>query len=132
MRSGTELTGYISKRITIHTDHKYLFLCLLTIAALSCKKTPPVHYAPRHVMYLVRGSHIRLNFIDSTSVFQRDRIYTDSFRYEFKRGPGTGIGMSVGVPSPADTISGWELRIDGKLYANAFSTGGAYLTIPYN
>lgn len=86
---------------------------------------------PRHVLYLVKGSHIKMNFIDSTSGFLRDQVYADSFRYEFKRRPGTGIGITVNVPSPGDTIYNWEVRIDGKLVANAFSVGGAYLNIPY-
>ena len=116
----------------ILTCRPYWLLFLIIAAGLSCKKDKPVHYPPRHVTYWVRGSHIKLNFIDSTSVFQSGKVYTDSFRYEFNRGPGAGIGMSVGIPSLSDTIYNWELRIDGKLYANAFSTGGAYLTIPYN
>jgi len=83
-------------------------------------------------MYLVKGTRIKLNFIDSTSGFLRDQLYTDSFRYEFMRKPGTGIGMSVGVATSSDSIYGWEIRVDGRLVANAFSVGGAYLAVPYN
>ena len=105
----------------------------IIMTAFACKKDkPPVNnYPPRHVVYLVKGTHIKLNFIDSTSGFQQDQLFTDSFRYEFRRKPGTGIGMSVGVVSPdQDEIYNWEIRIDGKLVANAFSVGGAYLNIP--
>lgn len=73
-----------------------------------------------------------MNFIDSTSGFLRDQLYTDSFRYDFMRKPGTSIGMTVNVPVAEDVIYSWEIRIDGKLVANAFSIGGAYLAVPYN
>lgn len=111
---------------------RYVIICIVAMA-FGCKKDkPPVNnYPPRHVLYLVKGTHIKLNFIDSTSGFLREQLYTDSFHYDFWRKPGTGIGMSVGVASPADTIFGWEIRVDGKLCANAFSVGGAYLSIPY-
>jgi len=105
----------------------------MAVMAFACKKDKPpvINYPPRHVMYLVKGTHLKMNFIDSLSGFQQDQLYTDSFRYEFWRKPGTGIGMSVGVVTPGqDTISIWEIRIDGKLVANAFSVGGAYLSIP--
>jgi hypothetical protein len=104
----------------------------LAVLALACKKDKPLNTQPRHVTYLVKGTHIKMNFIDSTSGFLKDQRYTDSFRYEFMRKPGTGIGMTVNAASPADTIYGWEVRIDGKLVANAFSVGGAYLAVPYN
>lgn len=112
---------------------KRYVVIFIAVMAFACRKErPPVsNYPPRHVMYLIKGTHIKLNFIDSTGGFQRDRLFTDSFRYEFWRKPGTGIGMSVGVATPEDVIYGWEIRIDGKLCANAFSVGGAYLNIPY-
>jgi hypothetical protein len=40
--------------------------------------------------------------------------------------------MSIFLASPADSIITWEISIDGKLYANAFSPGGAYMLVPYN
>jgi hypothetical protein len=111
---------------------RYLVI-LIVAAAFACKKdrTQTSNYPPRHVLYLVKGTQIKMNFIDSNSGFQRDQLFSDSFRYEFSRKPGTGIGISVGVASPQDTIYSWEIRIDGKLTANAFSVGGAYLSIPY-
>ena len=110
---------------------RYLAI-FIVVAALSCKKDkPPVNYPPRHVTYLVKGTRIKLNFIDSTSGFLRDQLFTDSFRYEFMRKPGTYIGITVGTATPDDLIYGWEIRIDGKLVANAFSVGGAYFNIPY-
>jgi hypothetical protein len=108
---------------------------LMAVVMTACKKDkpkPPPYYPPRHVMYLVKGTHIKLNFIDSTGGFLRDQLYTDSFRYEFWRTPGTNIGMSVGIAALSDVIYGWEIRVDGKLRANAFSTGGAYMAVPFD
>src|SRR5882672_5438673 len=106
-------------------------ICLATFF-LACKKDKPLNTHPRHVTYLVKGTHIKMNFIDSTSGFLRDQFYTGSFLYEFMRKPGTSIGMTVNAASSADTIYNWEIRVDGMLVANAFSVGGAYLSVPYN
>jgi hypothetical protein len=98
----------------------------------SCKKEPPPDFTPKIVSYLVTGSNFRLNFIDSNMAFQRDRNFSGSFLYEFRKAPGTNIGISIFKSSPADSITSWRLSIDGKLYANGFSEGGAYMQIPYN
>lgn len=113
---------------------RLVIAAFLMITVLSCtKKEHPV--TPRGrlstIVYLVRGSNIRMNYIDSASVFQRDKVFTDSFRYEFKKGSGASIGMSVYRLSPDDSINEWDLYIDGKLYANAFSEGGVYMIVPY-
>ena len=91
-----------------------------------------VTFIPKDILYVVKGTHLKLNFIDSQSVFQKDRAFQDSFHYAFKKGPGAQIGISVHSQSPADTIYSWHIFINGKLYANAFSEGGAYLTVPYD
>ena len=117
---------------------KLCFSCctLLFIAAASCDKdndnVKEVTFPPKDITYVVKGTNIKLNFIDSQSVFQRDRVFKDSFHYAFKKGPGAQIGISVNSQSPADTIYSWHIFINGKLYANAFSVGGAYLTVPYD
>jgi len=112
---------------------KRYVVILIVATALACKKDrqQTSNYPPRHVLYLVKGTHIKMNFIDSISGFRQGQLFTDSFRYEFSRKPGTGIGMSVGIADSTDVIYGWEIRVDGKLVANAFSVGGAYLNIPY-
>ena len=111
---------------------KLIPVIFLALFILACKKDKPLNTNPRHVSYLVTGTRIKLNFIDSTSGFLRDQFYTGSFHYEFWRKPGTSIGITVNSASSTDTIYNWEIRIDGKLVANAFSVGGAYLAVPYN
>ena len=113
-----------------------LFCYLLIVIAPSCNKsksnaTLVPRAKERDILYLVKGSNFRLNFIDSNSVFQRDKVFQDSFRYEFKKGSGASIGISIYKQSPGDSIHEWEIYIDGQLTANAFSEGGAYLTVPY-
>jgi hypothetical protein len=115
----------------------YLSCCIVTlITATSCDKdkdnVKEVTFPPKDITYIVKGTNIKLNFIDSQSVFQQDKVFTDSFHYAFKKGPGANIGISVHSLSPADTIYGWQILINGKLYANAFSGGGAYFTVPYD
>ncbi|MDO6430414.1 hypothetical protein Q4E93_07445 [Flavitalea sp. BT771] len=111
---------------------KHFPLICLAALAFACKKDKPLNTSPRHVTYLVTGTHLKLNFIDSTSGFLKDQLYTGAFHYEFWRKPGTSIGITVNAASFTDTIYNWEIRIDGKLVANAFSVGGAYLAVPYN
>jgi len=108
-------------------------IVVLLITALSCtKKENPVPRGKiRDILYRVKGSNIRLNYIDSNSVFQRDQVFSDSFSYAFKKGSGASIGISVYRYSPDDQVTEWDIYIDGKLYANAFGEGGAYLTVPY-
>lgn len=86
----------------------------------------------KKIVYLVKGTHFRLNYIDSNSVFQTDRLYKDSARITFNKNSGEYIGMSVLKPLPTDTIFSWEIFINGRLHANAFSPGGAYFIIPYD
>ena len=122
--------------MTQHKKHPLLLFVLLVIAATSCDKDKEVikevTFIPKDILYVVKGTHLKLNFIDSQSVFQKDRAFQDSFHYAFKKGPGAQIGISVHSQSPADTIYSWHIFINGKLYANAFSEGGAYLTVPYD
>lgn len=103
---------------------------------ISCKKekAPPnasTQAVIRIVSYNVKGSNIRVNFIDSNTVFQKDKTYHGSFDYTFRKGSGAPIGISVFKQTALDTIYSWTLTIDGKLYANAFSEGGAYLSVPF-
>jgi hypothetical protein len=114
-----------------------LFICLVLLFNISCKKDkddPKEAVAgTSKVLYVVDGTHFRLNFIDSNSVFKRDQLFSDHFAYEFRKGSGASIGMSIFTLDPTtDSIYSWKIYIDGKLYANAFSEGGAYLTVPYH
>src|SRR4051812_17533029 len=93
----------------------------LAVFALACKKDKPLNTNPRHVTYLVTGTRIKMNFIDSTSGFLRDHFYTVFFHYDFGQNPATSIGIPATPASPADTIYNWEIRVDGKLVANALS-----------
>jgi hypothetical protein len=111
---------------------KFFPVIFLVVLASACKKDKPLNTQPRHITYLVTGTRIKLNFIDSTSGFLKDQLYTGSFHYDFWRKPGTSIGITVNAASSTDTIYNWEIRVDGKLVANAFSVGGAYLAVPYN
>jgi hypothetical protein len=112
-----------------------LLICFIVIVTQisSCSKDkqkaePP--YTIRTVSYIVTGTRFKLNFIDSNSVFQENLIYTTGFRYEFQAGSGSEIGISIFKSAPDDLIYSWEIYIDDKLYANAFSEGGAYFTVP--
>ncbi len=110
----------------------------IAVSLFSCKKDsgnkdkPDSNFPPKHIVYLVKGTNFRLNYIDSNSVFQHDQLFKDSFRYEFDKGPGASIGISIYLPSQTDTIFSWYIYINNKLYADAFSEGGAYLTVPYD
>lgn len=124
--------------MVLYKKYSVLFLGLIFTGVSSCKKdtdqikdTDPV-FVPKDILYLVKGTHLKLNYIDSESVFQRDQVFQDSFRYEFKKGPGASIGISVFHQSTTDTVYSWHIFINGKLFANAFSQGGAYLTVPYD
>lgn len=120
--------GYIN----LKKMYAAIVVSLGLIACICCKKEVPKVYNPKKVVYLVRGTQFRLNFIDSNSVFQKDKVFRDSFRYEFIKGPGASIGISIYRFSAADTIFSWELFLDGQLFANAFSEGGVYSTVPYD
>jgi hypothetical protein len=100
------------------------------LGASSCSKDKESALSIRKIVYVVTGTHFRLNYIDSNSVFQKDQIFSGSFRYEFRREPGTAIGISIFKVAPDDLIYSWEIYIDDKLHADAFSEGGAYFTIP--
>lgn len=89
------------------------------------------HAKLRTIVYEVSGTNFRLNYIDSTSAFKKDEVHKGFFRYEFRKGSGASIGISIFRQSIADTIYNWNIYIDNKLYANALSEGGAYFTIPY-
>jgi|GEM_PF-1295150 len=109
-----------------------VILIFYGVTCISCKKEVPPVFIPKKVVYLIKGTKFRLNYIDSNSVFQKDKIYKDSFRYEFTKGPGASIGISIFRFSPSDSIYSWELFLDGQLFGNAFSEGGIYTTVPYN
>lgn len=98
---------------------------------LSCKKDKPPVFKPKIVVYTVAGTNFRLNYIDSKYVFHKDEVFKDNFRLEFKQGPGASIGISIFKATDSDSIFSWRLEMDGKLYANGFSEGGAYMTVPY-
>lgn len=99
---------------------------------MSCKKDHPVYQNKlRKIKYVVSGTNFRMNYIDSLSVFNSDKVYRDSFSYEFLKGTGASVGMSIYRQASSDSIHYWALYIDDKLYANAFSEGGVYMMIPY-
>jgi len=115
-----------------------MFFGWIIAGSITCKKEKanssshtPV-FTPKKILYQVKGTHFRLNYIDSNSVFQKDQVFHDSFKYQFTKGPGAGIGISVFLLDSTDRIDSWEIYINGKLYANAFSEGGAYMTVPYD
>ncbi len=111
-----------------------LFFSLLIgglLAIASCEKEEQV-FPPKTILYIVKGSHLKLNYIDSQSIFKQNQLFADSFRDQFKKGPGASIGITVNRGSDGDSIYSWQILIDGKLYANAFREGGAYFTVPYN
>jgi hypothetical protein len=111
-------------------------LCLAVAVIFSCNKAAthpsgPGTTTPRQILYLIKGTNFNLNFIDSSNNFQQNVTMVDSFHYSFKKGAGGNIGISILRYTPADIIYSWEIYIDGKLYANAFSEGGAYMVVPY-
>ncbi|HMH22021.1 MAG TPA: hypothetical protein VK563_09600 [Puia sp.] len=119
-------------------SHKYLLFLLGLVGAVSysCNKanskpSGPASTTPRQIQYLIKGTKFNLNFIDSNNNFQQNQTMVDSFHYSFKKGAGGNIGISITRYTPADIIYSWEIYIDGKLYANAFSEGGAYMVVPY-
>ncbi len=86
----------------------------------------------KKIVYLVRGTNFRLNYIDSNSVFKRGESGKDSVKYSFNKGSGENIGISIFKQLESDSIFYWEITINGKVQANAFSPGGAYMMIPYD
>jgi hypothetical protein len=115
-----------------------IFLVLGCSGLVMCEKinvTSPSVTPPgktRTIVYEVKGTRIKMNFIDSNSVFREQQVFYNSFRYQFQKGSGASIGFSITRFSPVDEIYSWNLFIDGKLYANSFSEGGVYMTVPYN
>ena len=110
-----------------------LYFLIFVVVLFSCGKDKPAkHYPPKKITYLVTGTKFSLNYIDSNSVFQKDRVYSETFRYEFLKSPGASIGISIHAFSTDDQIYSWNIYINDKLYANAFSEGGSYLTVPYD
>ena len=109
-------------------------MCAIITILFACEKDKNIEptFVEKNILYLVKGTHLKLNYIDSGSVFQKDQVFQDSFRCEFKKGPGASIGISVFRESASDTVYSWHIFINGNLYANAFSEGGAYFTIPYD
>ncbi len=109
----------------------------LLLAAVSCSKdkndnvvTPQASL--KSVTYSIKGSNFNVSYIDSNSVYRENQVYKDSFNYQFNKGSGASIGLTVHAQSSSDTVYFWNIKIDGKLYANAFSDGGAFLSVPYN
>lgn len=117
---------------------KIISLSLLIIWCTSCSKTktdkndPGPDGSSKKIVYTVTGTHFKLNYIDSNSVFHNGEIHDGTFRYEFNKGSGAYIGISIFVLQPSDHIDSWTIHIDNKLVANAFSEGGAYFTVPYH
>jgi hypothetical protein len=114
-----------------------LAIGFMALGIFSCKKDktdPPFENVAtlKKITYLVKGTNFKMNYIDSFSVFQSDRVFQDSFRYEFIKGSGAEIGMSIFLQAPTDVIFSWAIYVNDKLYANAYSQGGAYFTVPYN
>ena len=119
----------------------YTLLILFFFTAGSCNKSKHHHNdddspivpvaALRTIAYSVKGTNFSVSFIDSNTVYQVNQVYKDSFEYEFKKGSGAGIGMTISQQSSSDTIFSWRITIDGVLYANAFSEGGAFFNVPY-
>lgn len=86
----------------------------------------------RTVVYTVKGTNFNIDYIDSNSVYKTDQVFMDSFVYTFKKGSGANVGLTVHPQSGlTDIIYSWSITIDGVLYANAFSEGGAFLSVPY-
>lgn len=126
-------------------QNQTIFRILLLISiffSIACNKAKHRHNdddapivpvgALRTIVYSIKGTNFNVSFIDSNTIYQRSQVYKDSFVYEFKKGSGAGIGMSVAKQSPStDTIYSWQITIDGVLYANAFSEGGAFFDVPY-
>jgi hypothetical protein len=112
-------------------------LVILSVAFIQCKKDHKraldnlPSYPSRLVHYKVSGTNVRLDYIDSTSTFLTDQPLNGNFDYEFRRGPGTQIGINVDPADSTGAVFSWEIYIDNKLFANAFSRGGAYFIIPY-
>ena len=84
---------------------KLCFSCcifiLITTASCEKDKVKEVIFPTKDITYVVKGSNIKLNFIDSQSVFQRDWVFKDSFHYAFKKGPGAQIGISIATKHTA-------------------------------
>ena len=115
-----------------------LAIGFMTLGIFSCKKdkagNPPAENQAtlKKILYVVKGTNFKVNYIDSTSRFQSDHVFQDSFHYEFIKGSGAEIGMSIYLQAPTDMIYSWAIYVNDKLYANAYSQGGAYFTVPYN
>ena len=124
-----------------------IFAGVLSLTAGSCKKgekdptelpgketeTPgdgPLA-TKKTIVYIVKGTRFRLNMIDSNSVFKRDLYFNDSLKYQFEKRAGSNVGISVFKQAIGDTITSWEIKVNGKVQANAASEGGAYFTVPY-
>jgi hypothetical protein len=108
-------------------------ICMIGLALFTttCKKEQKPNFTPKIVTYEVTGTHFRLNFIDSLHGFKENQLHNNSFIYEFRKAPGANIGFSIFKQAATDTIFAWRLSINHKLYANGFSEGGAWMTIPY-
>ncbi len=126
-----------SNRIIVYSLIFFLFIGFIS----ACNKSRHRHNdddapinpvgALRTVKYSIVGTNFQINYIDSNTIYKSNEVYKDSFVYEFKKGSGAGIGLTVAKQSSSDTIYSWRITIDDVLYANAFSDGGAFFTVPY-
>src|SRR5262245_10436437 len=95
---------------------KIIVLLITVTACYSCyKERPAKHYPPKKITYLVTGTKFKLNYIDSNSFFQKDQVYSESFRYEFMKSPGSSIGITIHLFSDTDQIYSWNIYINDKL-----------------
>ncbi len=115
----------------------FILLGLGSTVLFSCKKnsTNPdgkgdTNTTKHQVTYTVSGTNFTLNFIDSNNVFESGVKSSGTWTYTFKQGSGANIGLTVNAAASTD-VSSWAIEIDGDAKANAFSTGGAYFTVPY-
>jgi hypothetical protein len=104
---------------------------VLLVILVACKKVAGPVFVSKKIVYQVKGTNFKINYIDSNSVFVRERVCKDEFKYEFTKGAGALIGISISKLTPVDTVFGWIITMDGNSTANAFSEGGAYMNIPY-
>ena|SRR5579871_1613603 len=107
------------------------------ISSFSCKKNSSdpdgssSSTTKKTVSYTVTGTKYTVSFIDSTNSYEQGVTESGTWTYTFKQGSGANIGMTIALATSSDTIDSWEITVDGKLYANAYSAGGAFFTVPY-
>lgn len=109
-----------------------MVVTLCVFLAVGCKKRADIIFEPKQVVYNVKGTHFRVSYIDSNSVFVQNQFFRNEFTYVFRKSPGSPVGMSINTATVADTVYSWGIALDGRVFANAFSPGTAYLNIPFD